>query len=249
MIPARGVSPRVGQVAVDNGGRIIRGGGHLAEKDLAKKLIRAGGLIGGHHVQQFVAHDPVDAFVGGTGLVDVLEGFDTQRQVVVGNTGGAGVAEVVHVLEDHRHVFVRRVVEHAPVEVQGIFEAAGDMGDDVVVVLGQVDQAHVFGAHLPEFESGVVIVLVGRLGSGQRTEKQQGRHQGPCRQQSYARDRPDCHTRPPDARFPAAMWDCRNKWSGCRDLAAAPLGSLLPPNLWVPISPNPLGTRALTDGR
>ena len=117
----------------------------MPEKSFRQPLVRGRRLVRGDDVQQLVAHHPVDALVGGRGLVDVLEGLDADRQVVGGHGRRAGVAVVVEVLEEDGHRLTRCVIEELLVKVERVGEAVREVGEDVLVVLVHVDDQHVVG--------------------------------------------------------------------------------------------------------
>ncbi len=145
VVPARREAPRRRQVAVQHRHRVIGVGRDLAGEQPAEDAVLRRRLVRSHHVQQLVAHHPVDALVGGRGLVDLLERLDADRQVVDRDRRGAGVAVVVEILQQHRDPLVRLVAEQGAVEVERVLEAARQVGNDVLLLLVEVDEAHELG--------------------------------------------------------------------------------------------------------
>ncbi len=121
-------------------------------------------------MHQLVVHHPADALVGGTGFVDVFERLDAQGKIIVGHGGGAGVAVVVHVLQDDVDLFAGLIAEEAFMEAQGILKTAREVGNDVGLI-PKVDQSQVFTLKGLEFQ----VYPGGRQGRDEsRNQEQKG---------------------------------------------------------------------------
>jgi hypothetical protein len=143
VIPAGGITPGIGEVAVEYGNGILIGRRDLAPEERPVTPVAPRRLVGGDDVRELVADDPVHPLVRRTRIVGIFEGLDTERYVVEGNRRGARIAVVVKILKMDRDRPARFIPEHAPVKGHRVLVAPREMSHDVFVPLIVIGETQV----------------------------------------------------------------------------------------------------------